>query len=93
MLLKDDKKGLVTVIMKKMSDGKEKTIEPSSIEKDNSIAMEHCAQKALSAIESKNAKALKSALIEFFNLCEEEEDKGEYEDEKEEQKPSFPKPY
>lgn len=77
MLLKDNKKNLVTVIMKKMTEPKpemESYNAAKGAELDNSSACDACAEKMLKAIQSKNPKMLSSALKEFFELMEEEEE-------------------
>ena len=86
MLLKDNKKGLVTLIMKKMKGGdhdlspsfSSETAEPKKLvdgaEQDCSIAVESAAEELLGALESKDPKAVVRAFKSLFILMEDLED-------------------
>ena len=82
MLLKDNKKGLVTVIMKRMKgmspdmtpsfDRSEKamTNQKDGAEQDYEMAMESASKSMIDAIKSGDAKSFSSSLKSFIELCE-----------------------
>jgi hypothetical protein len=78
MLLKDNKKGLVTIIMSKMKDSDNMKTESYNASKgaelDNSSSCEKCAKDVLDAIEAKSPKRLASSLKELMKMLDEEED-------------------
>ncbi len=85
MLLKDNKKGLVTIIMKRM---KSPNMESESCnhvpmengaEQDNSDGLNAAAESMISAIHSKDARSLKSALQSFISMIEDSESESESE--------------
>lgn len=85
MLLKDDKKGLVTIIMKRMKGGdnnmspsfssdersEEMTMEDGA-EQDNEVALNSCAEDMMNAIKSGNTQKLKTSLKSFMEMIREE---------------------
>lgn len=86
MLLKDDKKkGLVTVIMKRMKGhgdmspslpSGESEIRKSveGAEKDYEHGYDACCEDMISAVQQGDAKKLKAALKSFYMMMEDEED-------------------
>lgn len=74
MLMSDDKKKLATIIVNKAKSGKpEEMVEApmeDGAEQDDSIAKETAAADLISAIESKDAKALAAAFSDLMELCE-----------------------
>lgn len=88
MLLKDDKKGLVTIIMKRMKgmspdmspsfDKSEKSIKAPTkdgAETDYDIAMESSAKSMMEALKSNDPKSFSKSLKSFIELCCDYDDK------------------
>lgn len=85
MLLKDDKKGLVTIIMKKMkgssdmspsflSEKAERVPMKDGAEQDGDIAYESCCEDMISAFKEGNSKKLASSLRSFITMVMDEQD-------------------
>lgn len=83
MLLKDNKKGLVTLIMKRMKGGSE-DMSPSfgkaesvklkdGAEQDNSIGLDSAASEMMEAIKSGDPKSFKNSLLSFIEMCKDED--------------------
>lgn len=85
MLLKDDKKRMVTIILKRLKGSddfdtmrssneeySEAPISKDGAELDNTDALSTASEKAMEAIESKDAKSFKNAIKEMISLCMEE---------------------
>lgn len=75
MLMKDDKKKSVSLIMGKLMGDKPEVSEAPSengAEQDDSVAVETAAEEMMSAIESKNPKAFVEAFKSLIELCESE---------------------
>lgn len=81
-MLLDNKKKMASIIVAKLKgDGEYGQSEvKEGPEQDNSMAMEACGKKMLSAIEGKDAKSLVSALKEMLDMVEVEEEKSEPEE-------------
>ena len=85
MILKDDKKGLVTLIMKRMK-GSHRDMSPSyheyehaeeaptkdGAEQDNSMALESASEDMMEAIKNSDASLFKSALMSFIEMSRDE---------------------
>jgi len=86
MLLKDDKKAAITLIMNRLKDGSSKMAPKQEHDdqdvKDIDMALQSSAEEILNAIGAKSAKRLKTALCSFFTMLDQYEDE---EDEKEEE--------
>jgi hypothetical protein len=81
MMLLPDKKKTVSVIVDKISPEKkpeEKMVEENP-QSDYSAAKEDASKRMIQAFESKDAKMLSSALQDFMDMCEMEEDESEME--------------
>jgi hypothetical protein len=88
MLLKDDKKGLVTIIMKRMkghgdmspsfaSEAQEvKTSEGA--EQDYESGYDSCCNEMISAFKSGDSQKLKNSLRSFISMVIDEQDESEY---------------
>jgi hypothetical protein len=79
MLMKDDKKHSVSVIMGKlMGDKKEGEMEKAptkeGVEQDDSVATDVAAEELLQAIEQKSPKGIVAAIKSLIELCSEEYD-------------------
>jgi hypothetical protein len=88
MLLKGDKKGLVSVIMKKMkghgdmspsfeSETMKKAPTVDGVEQDSSSAHDNCCNDMMSAIKSGDSKQFQSSLKSLISMMLEENDNGE----------------
>ena len=80
MLMKPDKKNMVSVIMSGMN----KKDEPAPMSEDmglddSSIALESAAEEIIAAIHDKNPKALVEAMKSYHDLCDMETDTTETE--------------
>jgi hypothetical protein len=82
MIMNDPRKKMATLIVAKLKKGGESMKEQP--EKDGAEqelnSHEIAADEILSAIESKDAKALTEALKSFVEMCDESEDESETED-------------
>jgi hypothetical protein len=81
MLLKDDKKKMVTTIIGKLGKSTmEETPMENGAEQDDSIGMDSCAEEIIKAIEEKNPKALVEAMKSMMEMmdAEPEQEKTEY---------------
>lgn len=87
MLLKDRRKGLTTLIMKKMK-GYENNMSPSmeyasdakmkdGAEQDNTIALDSAAEEVMQAMKDGNAKEMKNALKSFIMMVVDEYEENE----------------
>jgi len=86
MLLKDNKKGLVTIIMKRMKGGssdmspdfkkEHASVAPrkNGAEQDDSVALSSAAEEMISAIKSDDASKFTSALKSFIEMCEDKDE-------------------
>lgn len=83
MLMKDDKKKGVTIIMEKLMAGPEKAkpMKTNEVgdEVDDSYGMKAAAEEIMSAVKSENPAALMQALKAFMDMYEAEEDMEEEE--------------
>jgi hypothetical protein len=75
MLLSDNKKGLSTIIVKRVngSESYENKPEHEGAEQDYSDGIRAASEEILSAIKSNDAKALQVALKSFMSMCEDED--------------------
>lgn len=77
MLLKDDKKKMVTIIAGKLG---EKPVETENdVEQDKSIGLESAAEEIISAVHSKSPKAVVEAMKSFMEMCEYQDDSADQE--------------
>jgi hypothetical protein len=74
--MKNDKKGMATVIMSRLKDGKEVSVD----EQQEVDQLDIAAQEILMALERKDSKQLKEALKSFYEMCDSMEDEMESED-------------
>jgi len=88
MLMKDSKKKGIALILAKMKGPKveeESAVQPDQPMEDDSIALESAADEVLAAVERKDPKMLKDALMSMIDMCmskaDVEEDKQEIENE------------
>lgn len=81
MMLLPDKKKTVSVIVDKISPEKkpEENMVEEKPQSDYSAAKEDASKRMIQAFESKDAKMLSSALQDFMDMCEMEEDESEME--------------
>jgi hypothetical protein len=86
MIMNDDKKNRATIIVRKISGNMEPVqnaeraeINEMGDEVDNSIGLMSAAEDMMSAVQSKDAKALKNALKSFIDMCESSDDQEEKE--------------
>jgi hypothetical protein len=90
MLLKGDKKGLVSVIMKKMkghgdmspsfqSESVKQAPTVDGAEQDSSAAHDKCCNDIMSAVKSGDSQQFKSSLKSLISMMLEESDNGEEE--------------
>lgn len=85
MLMKDPKKKGIAMIIAKMKGPKmeESVVPEGEAMQDDSIALESAAEEVLAAVEKKDAKMLKEALMSMIDMCsskaEESEDESETE--------------
>lgn len=87
MLMKDDKKKAVTLIMGKMLGKPEETQEAPSkdgTEQDDSVAVDTAAEELISAIEAKSPKGVVMAIKSLMELCQQESEDYEESEEKSE---------
>jgi hypothetical protein len=82
MMMSDDKKKQATVIIAKMKEGKKPSMEQAPTNEagdmeDNSIAVDSAVEELIAAIHSKDAPAVKEALMSFMDLCESPESEEE----------------
>jgi predicted transcriptional regulator len=87
MLLKDKRKGLATIIIKRigkpsMDSGykEEMSQHKPEGEVDNDMAKSACCDGIINAIESKDSKALKRHLLQFLEMAKEHDDPMHKED-------------
>lgn len=75
MFMSDSKKKASTMILGAMSPATSAKAAPSvdGAEQDSSIGLESAAEDILSAIDSKDAKALATAMQSMFEMCSDEE--------------------
>lgn len=80
-MLLPDKKKTVSVIVDKISPEKkpEENMVEEKPQSDYSAAKEDASKRMIQAFESKDAKMLSSALQDFMDMCEMEEDESEME--------------
>lgn len=73
-MMQDKKKAVSVLIarMKKPSEEVSKAPEKDGVEQDSSMGLESAADEIMSAVESKNPKALVSALKSFMEMCDNE---------------------
>lgn len=84
MLLKDNKKGLVTIIMKRMqgmspdttpsfskSEKPMKAKQVDGAEQDSSMALESSAKSMMQALKADDASSFAKSLKSFIKMCEE----------------------
>ena len=90
MLLKGDKKGLVSVIMKKMkghgdmspsfqSESMNKAPTVDGAEQDNSSAYDNCCNDMMSALKSGDSKQFQSSIKSLISMMLNEHENGEEE--------------
>lgn len=76
-MIMPDKKKAVSVLIARMKQPKEEQVskapEKDGVEQDSSIGLESAADEIMSAVESKNAKALVEALKSFMEMCDSEQ--------------------
>ncbi len=85
MLLKDNKKGLVTIIMKRMKspnmesgyESCEEAPMEDGAQQDNSDAMKAASESLISAVHAKDAVRLQSALRSLISMIEDESESEE----------------
>lgn len=83
-MMANDKKKSITLIMNKMRGKPEEMTEAPTNEMgdevDDSMGLDTAAEEILSAVASKDAKALKEALKSFMEMCDSAEDMAETEE-------------
>lgn len=75
MLMKDDKKKSVSLIMGKLMGDKPEVSEAPTkdgVEQDDSVALDTAAEELLSAIESKSPKGIVAAIKSMIEMCSNE---------------------
>ncbi len=83
MLLKNNKKGLVTIIMKRMKspnmeqDSCEEAPMENGAEQDNSDAMKAASESLINAVHSRDASAVQSSLRSLISMIEDESESKE----------------
>lgn len=87
MLLKDDKKKMVSSLVGKFSKSQlEQAPQKDGAEQDDSIGLDSCAEEIIQAVEEKSPKKLVEALKSMLEMLE---DADELEQEPEEEKPEY----
>lgn len=74
MLMKDDKKKSVSLIMGKLMGDKPEVSEAPTedgVEQDDSVAVDTAAEELLAAIEAKSAKGIVQAIKSLIEMCSE----------------------
>jgi hypothetical protein len=90
MMLKGDKKGLVTIIMKKMkghgdmspsfkSESAQQAKTQDGVEQDQSSAEDKCCSEMIQALKSGDSKQLKSSLKSFIQMVVQDAESDEQE--------------
>ena len=74
MFMKDDKKNMAALIIKKRDDGIEVEETHEEKEEDNSVAIKAAAEEIMEAMETKDADSLADALKSFLDLIGDEEE-------------------
>lgn len=80
MLMKDDKKKSVSLIMDKLMNKKPELTEAPMVdgaEQDDSVAVNTAAEELMSAIESKSPQAFVSAFKSLMELCQNDSEPSE----------------
>lgn len=82
MFMKDKKKGIASILVAKLGKpGLSEAPMSEGAEQDNDIALKSAAEEILSAVESKDASMLVSAMKSFYEMCDSAEDNSESESE------------
>ena len=90
MLLKDDKKKMVTTIIGKLGRPEmEKAPEKDGVEQDDSIGLESCADEIIQAVEEKSPKKLVEAMRSMMEMLDEDNDEQENQEEEPQEKPEY----